>query len=465
MPSTFRFAIENARCFRDTGFIPITPITFLTGENSSGKTSFFALMYEAITSFFGYFSPDEEMGFDLGSFDDLLHKSPGHSSPREYSVRFRVPFNAPQDPVFSDEISDVTLSLTYGEFRGQRVITRLVISLGAIYVSLRKTEKSIVITSTLPTGECEVRVSPKESSFYTSSDIDGYYRVRRMIDAVRQGLRGSRADNQFNTAISRSSKANSSMFLRTLNLSVVALEHIYNSLSWPIQGTAPIRSAPKRVYLIGSSGQSNPADRVPLALNQLKLYEPEKWSLVRKKLAQFGVSTGLFHDVDVQRLKGRKRDAPFELIITHGDIQSNIKDVGYGISQVIPFVVDLIIAEIEHSSKRGPAVGMHYIQQPEIHLHPAAQAALGTFLYDFSRSTGNYFVIETHSDFVIDRMRQHVRRDKEKTSDRCSLLFFEDVGSQSRIHPIGFDSKGNVLNAPASYRKFFLTEEMRNFGV
>lgn len=465
MPSTFRFSIENARCFRDTGFIPITPITFLTGENSSGKTSFFALMYEAITSFFGYYSADEEMGFDLGSFDDLIHKSKNQPNSREYSLRFRIPTPDVKNKDLPSEIEDITLALTYGEFRGQRIITRIVIAMGETIISLRKTDKSIVVSIPLPTGICEARVSTKESSFYPTSDLGGYYRVRRMLDAVRHGLRSGRGDNQFLVAISRAAKANAVLFLRSITLALTGLEHVNQSLSWPIQGTAPIRSAPKRVYLIGSSGQSNPVDRVPLALNQLKLYEPEKWRLVKQKLSQFGISTGLFHDIDVQRLKGRKRDAPFELIVSHGDIQSNIKDVGYGISQVIPFVVDLIVSEIEGMSKRSAPVGMHYIQQPEIHLHPAAQAALGTFLYNFSKATGHYFIIETHSDFVIDRMRQHVREEKRLSSDRCSLLFFEDVGGESKIHPISFDDKGNVINAPRSYRQFFLTEEMRNFGV
>jgi len=69
----------------------------------------------------------------------------------------------------------------------------------------------------------------------------------------------------------------------------------------------------------------------------------------------------------------------------------NIADVGFGVSQVLPVLVALLVAE------PGQLV---YIEQPELHLHPRAQVALAQVLAD-AANRGVRVVIETHSDLVL----------------------------------------------------------------
>ena len=47
----------------------------------------------------------------------------------------------------------------------------------------------------------------------------------------------------------------------------------------------------------------------------------------------------------------------------------NLIDVGYGVSQVLPVITELL---------RSEAPPLFLLQQPEVHLHPSAQAALGS---------------------------------------------------------------------------------------
>ncbi|MEG3873504.1 MULTISPECIES: AAA family ATPase [unclassified Microcoleus] len=69
----------------------------------------------------------------------------------------------------------------------------------------------------------------------------------------------------------------------------------------------------------------------------------------------------------------------------------SIADVGLGVSQTLPVLVALLVAE------PGQLV---YLEQPEIHLHPRAQVALAQILVD-SANRGVRVVLETHSELLL----------------------------------------------------------------
>ncbi|NQT39224.1 MAG: DUF3696 domain-containing protein, partial [Planctomycetes bacterium] len=150
--------------------------------------------------------------------------------------------------------------------------------------------------------------------------------------------------------------------------------------------------------------------------------------------------------------------APFQVKLNFGGQPDfNLTDVGYGVSQALPIVVDIIRAE------KGSTF---LIQQPEVHLHPRAQAALGSLLIELAVAEKKRFIVETHSDYLIDRMRMDIR-DSDKLSPKdVQLLYFDrQEGSKVDIHSLELDKQGNIINAPAGYRDFFLREEHRFIGV
>ena len=105
---------------------------------------------------------------------------------------------------------------------------------------------------------------------------------------------------------------------------------------------------------------------------------------------------------------------------------------------------------------------MFLLQQPELHLHPSAQAALGT---QFCRTAeaGRQLIVETHSDYIMNRIRLDLRDRRTKLKpDDVILLYFERDDLDVRIHPIRFDEDGNVQDAPPNYRRFFTDELNRS---
>ena len=117
----------------------------------------------------------------------------------------------------------------------------------------------------------------------------------------------------------------------------------------------------------------------------------------------------------------------------------NLIDVGYGVSQALPVITELL---------RPDAPSMFLLQQPEVHLHPSAQAALGSL---FSQVAGleRQLIIETHSDHLIDRVRMDVRDGESALKpDDVSILYFERGDLDVRIHSLRIDEEGNVVDAP-----------------
>ena len=120
---------------------------------------------------------------------------------------------------------------------------------------------------------------------------------------------------------------------------------------------------------------------------------------LRAFIEKVGKASGLFQDVKIQNF-GRGPNPRFELDIVIDDQVLNILNVGYGVSQSLPIIVELLAR---------PKVAFLALQEPEIHLHPRAQAALGDVLFEMAVADRKRFLVETHSDYAIDRFRMNLR--------------------------------------------------------
>ena len=131
-------------------------------------------------------------------------------------------------------------------------------------------------------------------------------------------------------------------------------------------------------------------------------------------------------------------------------------DVGYGVSQALPILTELL---------RADPPDLCLLQQPEVHLHPSAQAALGTLFCSIA-ATSTQLMVETHSDHLLDRVRMDVRDGKaDLQAEDVSVLFFEPGELDVTIHSLRLDQDGNVLDAPPTYRQFFMDEMERSIGL
>jgi len=123
-------------------------------------------------------------------------------------------------------------------------------------------------------------------------------------------------------------------------------------------------------------------------------------------------------------------------------ITSNLIDIGYGASQVIPILRAVM------SPSRGPL----FVEQPEIHLHPKAQGTLAEILCEVSSS--RQVVIETHSVHMINRARILVASGKIDAND-VMINFIGRTRTGSVVYPIHLLENGDFgTEWPSGYGFF-----------
>ena len=69
-------------------------------------------------------------------------------------------------------------------------------------------------------------------------------------------------------------------------------------------------------------------------------------------------------------------------------------------------------------------------------------------------------MVETHSDYLMDRVRQEVAAGKI-APEMVALLYLHREGLETKCHLIEMDHLGNLIDPPDYYRSFFLEEEWR----
>lgn len=117
------------------------------------------------------------------------------------------------------------------------------------------------------------------------------------------------------------------------------------------------------------------------------------------------------------------------------------RDVGIGISQVLPVVV----AALE------PSAALVAIEQPELHIHPAVQVGLGDLFIKGAKEHGINFLVETHSEHLILRL---LRRIRETTEDEVppgaigiqpanvAVIYVQSTESGVELVPLPIDETG-----------------------
>jgi len=86
-------------------------------------------------------------------------------------------------------------------------------------------------------------------------------------------------------------------------------------------------------------------------------------------------------------------------------------------------------------------------------------------LFELAVAENKRFLIETHSDFTIDRFRLNYRR-QSSSKPSGQILFFERKNKRNVVRAIKIGKKGELASAqPSGYRKFFLKEELRLLGI
>ena len=442
--------LHNYRCFRDEQTARIGRLTLLVGENSTGKTSFLAMLRALWNVAYRETVPNfREAPYDLGRFREIAHYRGGRGSA---APSFDAGFTA-RLVHGRRKVHAVTFSVTFGQRDAAPfpVARRLSASDAETWVEHRsESRRPGTFRVGTRSGEWEFTIDDSISPV-TGGGLPPLYLAVATMQAKSHHDRFSALGDTCNPPSEQDRQA-------------------IRELTWTFRpdvrdaaphAGAPVRSQPLRTYDLPNSNPDPEGEYIPLYLANLRSGHVTEWEPLKDALQKFGHDSGLFDEIDV-KLLGDGDGGPFQLQVRKFGRKlkgpnRNLIDIGYGVSQILPVVTELL--------KRDPQP-LFLLQQPEVHLHPSAQAALGSLLCTIAAGGLTQLVIETHSDHLLDRVRMDVRDGRKGLSpEDVSILYFELDDLSARVHSLRIDESGNVLHAPDSYRGFFLDETRRSLGL
>ena len=438
-----RITLKNFRCFREEQAARLAPLTLLMGENSTGKTSFMALIRALWDVFYRSRVPDfKEEPYDLGSFDEIAHHRGGRGSRAE---AFEAGFNLALKDREGKKGESGHFEVTFEKKGTIPVPVRRYLAYEDIWVEERPEDLPYNIDFGISKRVWK-RELPHLRRILADTDDDTLLPFASLLRRLQFTFQDSDSpDSPTNEEWER-------------------IERLTDRLRWTLSrrsfnigayASAPVRSKPHRTYDPARPTRDPEGDYIPMYLANIHFQNKSRWNALKAALERFGNEAGLFDEISIKQL-GRNESEPFQIQIRKFGRKSkgphrNLIDVGYGVSQALPVITELL---------RRDAPPIFLLQQPEVHLHPSAQAALGSLFCQVA-GRGRQLIVETHSDHLLDRVRMDVRDEKTKLKpEDVSILYFERDDLDVRIHSLRFDEQGNVLDAPLSYRQFFM-EEMR----
>ena len=434
-----RVTLENFRCFGGQRSVGLAPLTLLVGENSTGKSSFLAMLRILAELESGSATPEfKREPFDLGSFDEVAHF---HASSGLRAAEFSLGF---------EDVSNARRPNMLGTFTFRK--RGSMPSLAKRHT--RDGRGAWILEQIESNGTYTVRAGTQNGTWKVQSDVllvDEIPSSEVLVYVLRRGFEGEFQPCDGSAALEEDD-------IRRLNsMPPAAWFHLPGIL--PHAG-APLRAKPHRTYDPDRADPDPEGRYVPFYLAQLARSGSSEWGHLKLQIEEFGRNAQLFDEIRIREL-GTNESDPFQIQVRkESGLDTspfrNLVDVGYGISQVLPLAVEML---------RPQAPWRFLLQQPEIHLHPMAQAALGT-LFCHVAADDHQIIVETHSDNLINRIRMDIRDKATMLRPKDVLiLYFEHQEQEVLIHEITIDEQGNVCGAPDSYREFFRLESRRSLGL
>lgn len=424
--------IDNYRGFSKT-VIPLTQVNFLVGENSTGKTSFLELLDVFSDVSFWILEPRYSApGERTRHFLDLV------STSSKNKKTFTIGAIGPAKIQPNKDDSYCGMLVTYMNDEGRPTPCRVTI--------IQKNHAKTIVSNSLKNSKTET------------------YKIRECA---------LNAENLSAGILQLAEKHESNIGLKEWKpkseLSAAPLFYRFQDFLFPDEGysehehqapypfmsrfveLAPIRTKPRRTYDAPQTAFSPEGEHTPYVIKK-RLSSKAQAESFKEFLNSAGEQSGLFKSIEVKSY-GSGPMAPFELRVVLGRSSLGVENVGYGVSQALPVLVEVFVR---------PKNTAFTIQQPEVHLHPKAQATFGDVLAELSRADSKKFFVETHSDFTIDRFRLNIRKNGYIPSQ---LLFFERISEGNIVYTISVNKDGSLPDSqPEAYREFFFNESLSHLS-
>ena len=213
----------------------------------------------------------------------------------------------------------------------------------------------------------------------------------------------------------------------------------------------PLREYPQRDYLWTRSRRNDVGVRGGNAIEAILAATAagEKRSRTSKSkrmpfqamVAYWLKEMGLIHDFKVVEIAPGSSRWQARVQIRKGGTEALLTDVGFGVSQVLP-----VITLLQYVPEGSTVI----LEQPEIHLHPLAQAGLADVIVETALHRNLQIVLESHSEHLLLRLQRRVA-EQRMPADKLKLYFCDVVKNESRLLPLRLDPSGRIENWPRNF--------------
>ncbi|EMF5054724.1 AAA family ATPase [Serratia marcescens] len=196
-----------------------------------------------------------------------------------------------------------------------------------------------------------------------------------------------------------------------------------------INHVSPLRAFPQRYYLLDKAINHtalNALDGAELA--EILKNNPKILKNINNLFNEFKIH------IDIKKVN----DIIHTIRVNQEAVDLELTDVGFGISQVLPILVQAYLS---------PKETVTIIEQPEIHLHPKMQAWLTDALINIALKENKKFLIETHSEALIRRIRLRIVDENsklDKTMVRIYHLERDRLKLNTKIEKIEILDDGDI---------------------
>lgn len=446
--------IKNFKGWKDTGPLRIAPITVFFGTNSSGKSSLgqFLMMLKQTASSSDrnrvLHPGDDKTPVDLGTFQDLLYK---HDQTQE--LTFSLEWQPPRKLTIKDVLTGSSFSGAQMRFEAR------------IGFDNAKALRAVC-------RQFQYRfIGPSDDNFAAAmipgSKPGQYELTTDGFDAKRKQGRVWRLPHP--TRFFGFPDELSVYYQNAESLNDLAFE--MQTLLQRLAYLGPLREEPRRQYAwpgetpedVGNRGERWVSAFLAAADRKISLGYKKRGEAFDRLIAQRLQDLGLIHSFTVAPVASGLREYRVRVKASETSSEVSIPDVGFGVSQVLPVVVQSFYAQANSTV---------IIEQPELHLHPAVQLNLADLFIVAvkSREEGDYrnvqFIIESHSEHFLRRLQRRIA-EEAITKEEVAIYFCDSGTDGSIIKPLEVDLYGNIMNWPPNFFGDQMTDiaEMQKAGI
>lgn len=445
-----KISICNFKSIKEIRNFEINFTTLLSGVNSSGKTSFIQLLLllkqtiekKSINDVLVLNNPYVE----LGKFNDFIHN---HDNTNLLEIEFYFDKNELEKNKIDNSIISLMepdyciLNIKYSARNDEIILKQLKID----YHFTKNPIKEHQFIEFINVEEFKYQINTNTGIFNEAlylqtltGEISFVYFIPLTVKINIDNSEISDDENSNKLFVTKN------IIIENLDSLKKILENFFTTISY----IGPLREKPQSAYDqntkdndIGTKGEYTAYFLENEAQNPIHFFEvllnDEYISFIEKKDTLVNAVKYWLCSIFklAKDIKTYKNDEKYAIhIVNNSGLEVSIKHVGFGISQILPIIVEGL---------RMKNNGTLVLEQPEIHLHPKIQSLLFDFLYSLTLQ-GKKVIIETHSDHLITRMRRRIAEDcNNQLNNKISLMFIEEnEQGESMFRCLDFNELGSL---------------------